>query len=194
VFDKIEDKWKEEREREELTHIDEAFYGAMREFLRKRTIRVKEEINPLTKKLLEAKLNRVRYVLNDLLKIRTAKIIQMVVNKKEIEVKLSREEIDFYDRISKIYDIYKIEVFSPKDAAYTDISSIIGDETDEESEEEIEYVAIKFVKSTKEKIHGLDGQIYGPFEPEDVCLLPKENAIGLVRREIAQNIELKIDK
>ena len=194
MFDKIEDKWKEEREREELTDIDEAFYGAMREFLRKRTIRVKEENNPLAKKLLEAKLNRVRYVLNDLLKIRTAKIIQMVVNGKEIKVKLSREEIDFYDRILKIYDIYKKEVFSPKDAAYTNISSIIGDETDEDSEEEIEYVAVKFVKSTKDKITGLDGQIYGPFEPEDVCLLPKENAIGLVRREIAQNIELKIDK
>ena len=194
MFDKIEDKWKEEREREELTPIDEAFYGAMREFLRKRSIRVKEEINPLTKKLLEAKLNRVRYVLSDLLKIRTAKIIQMVLNKKEIKVKLSREEIDFYDRISKIYDIYRKEVFSPKDAAFTDISSIIGEEGEEESEDEIEYVAVKFVKSTKEKIHGLDGQIYGPFEPEDVCLLPKENAIGLVRREIAQNIELQTSK
>ncbi|MEE9409514.1 MAG: hypothetical protein V3V41_01135, partial [Candidatus Heimdallarchaeota archaeon] len=110
MFDKIEDKWKEEREKEELTPMDEAFYGAMRDFLKRRTVRSKEEINPLIKKMLETRVKRIRYVINDLLKIRTAKIIKVVLNREEININLAREEHAFYERINKIHDIYRKEV------------------------------------------------------------------------------------
>ncbi|MHA2357836.1 MAG: DNA replication complex subunit Gins51 [Candidatus Heimdallarchaeaceae archaeon] len=190
MFDKIQAKWKEEREKETLTPLNEAFYGAMRDFLKQRTIKTKEEINPFVKKMLEERLKRLKFVVNDLLKIRTIKIIRSVISKEEIKVNMAREELDFYDRMKKIYDIYRKEVFSPKDVAYTDIQSILDEEIIEEEQEKIEHVAIRFLKSTKDRIQGLDGQIYGPFEPEDVCLLPKENAIGFVRREIAENIDI----
>jgi len=190
VFDKIQNKWKEEREKEQLTPMNEAFYGAMRDFLKIRSTRTKEEINPLIKKILEERLNRLKFVINDLIKIRTIKIIQLVLNKQEIDVNLAREEQNFYERMKQIYDIYRKDIFSPKDVAYTDLKLPSIDQTSEDSED-IEFVAIRFIQSTKDKIQGLDGKTYGPFEPEDVCLIPKENAIGLVRREIAENIEIK---
>lgn len=189
MFDKIHSKWKEERERNDLTPMTEAFYGAMRDFLKQRTIKVKEEINPFIKRMLDARLNRLRYVIDDLVKIRTMKIIRMVTNKKEIKISVTREESDFYVRMKKVYDIYKKEIFSPKDVAFTDIEDILEEE-DIEKEEKIEYVTVRFLKSTKDKIQGLDGNTYGPFAKEDVCLLPKENAIGFVRREIAENIDI----
>ncbi len=191
MFDKIQNKWKEEREKELLTPMNEAFYGAMRDFLKVRTVRTKEEINPLIKKILEERLNRLKYVINDLLKLRTSKIIQIVMSKQEINVNLAREEQNFYERMKQIYDVYRKDVFSPKDIAYTDLSlpSVGSEVTD--LDDEIDFVAVRFIQSTKEKIKGLDGKTYGPFELEDVCLLPKENAIGLVRKEIAENIELK---
>jgi DNA replication initiation complex subunit (GINS family) len=191
VFDKIQNKWKEEREKEQLTPMNEAFYGAMRDFLKVRTTKAKEEINPLIKKILEERLDRLRFVINDLLRIRTFKIIQMVLNKQEIEINLAREEHNFFERMKQIYEVYRKDVFSPKDVAYTDLDMPSIESTDEHSDDEIEFVAIRFLQSTKNKIQGLDGKTYGPFEPEDVCLLPKENAIGLVRREIAENIEIK---
>jgi len=190
VFDKIQTKWKEEREKEDLTPMTEAFYGAMRDFLKQRTIKTKEAINPFVKRMLDARLNRLRYVINDLIKIRTTKIIKMVTSKREITVSIAREESDFYERMKKIYDIYKKEIFSPKDVAYTDIESIL-DAEDSEKVEKIEYVAVRFLRSTKDQIQGLDGRTYGPFAKEDVCLLPKENAIGFVRREIAEDIEMQ---
>ncbi len=190
MFDKIQSKWKEERERNDLTPMTEAFYGAMRDFLKQRSIKAKEEINPFMKKMLEARLDRLRYVINDLIKIRTTKIIRIVTNKEEIAVSTTREESDFYTRMKKIYDIYRKEIFSPKDVAFTDIEEIL-DAEDLEKDEKIEYVAVRFLKSTKDKIQGLDGRTYGPFAKEDVCLLPKENAIGFVRREIAEDIDIK---
>ena len=191
MFEKIHDKWKEERGTIELTSMDEIFYSAMRELLKKRTTKTKEEINPRIKKILETRLDRLRYVIDDLIQIRTTKIINMVMNREKIEINIAREEQDFYERFSQIYDLYSKEIFSPKDVAYTDLSKIIGEDgEEEEDEEEIDYVAIRFVKKTKDKIQGLDGKTYGPFDVEDVCLLPKENAIGLVRREIAENIEM----
>ena len=190
MFDKIHNKWKEEREKENLTPMNEAFYGAMRDFLKTKTVRAKEEINPLIKKILEERLNRLRFVINNLLKIRITKIIKQVIIRKEITTELAREEQHFYERMKKLYDIYRKDVFSPKDIAYTDVDSIVDYRDVDDLEEIIEYVAIRFLKNTEDKIQGLDGKSYGPFEQEEVCLLPKENAVGLVRREIAENIEL----
>ncbi|MCE7749452.1 MAG: hypothetical protein GPJ51_13765 [Candidatus Heimdallarchaeota archaeon] len=191
MFDKIQNKWKEEREKEQLTPMNEAFYGAMRDFLKVRTVKSKEEINPLIKKILEERLHRLKYVINDLLKLRTSKIIQIVMSKQEVNVNLAREEQNFYERMKQVYDIYRKDVFSPKDVAYTDLSlpSVTGEDTD--LDDEIDFVAVRFIQSTKEKIKGLDGKTYGPFEIEDVCLLPKENAKGLVIKGITENIELK---
>ena len=189
MFDRIQNKWKEEREKMHITPMNEAFYGAMRDFLKAKTVRVKEEINPTIKKILDEKLTRMRYVIDDLLEIRTTKILQAVLKGEEITVILAREEQNFYKRMKQLYDIYRKDVFSPKDIAYTDIDSIVGS-TIEEEEATIEYVAVRFLKETKEKITGIDGNPYGPFGKEDVGILPKENARGLVKREIAENIEL----
>ena len=101
MFDKIQNKWKEEREKNLLTPMNEAFYGAMRDFLKTRTVRAKEEINPLIKKVLEERLNRLKYVVNDLLKLRTNKIIQMIMNKQEIKQVLYRFKREVETNIDK---------------------------------------------------------------------------------------------
>jgi len=141
VFEKIQDIWKNERGNENLTPMDEIFYSAMRELLKKRNIKTKKEINPLIRKIQETRLERIKYVINDLMRIRTTKLITMVMNREKVTVNLAREEQDFYDRFSQIYDLYRKEVFSPKDVAYIDINKLIGKEINEEEEEEIDYVA-----------------------------------------------------
>jgi len=190
LFDKIQNKWKEEREKTNLTPMNEAFYGAMRDFLKTKSVRAKEEINPLIKKVLVEKLNRMQFVVDDLLKIRTTKIIQAVLKKEELTVILAREEQNFYERMKMLYDVYLKDVFSPKDIAYTDVDSIVGKLSDAEVEDSIEYVAIRFLEGTKDHFQGVDGNQYGPFEKEDIGILPKDNAVGLVKREIAENIEV----
>ena len=190
LFDRIQNKWKEEREKTQLTPMNEAFYGAMRDFLKSRSVLAKEENNPTIKKVLEEKLNRMRYVIEDLLAIRTTKILQAVLNKEEITVILAREEQNFYERMKLLYDVFRKDIFSPKDIVYTDVDSIVGKVSDEEIDEKVEYVAVRFLKSTKGTMQGLDDNTYGPFEKEDVGILPKENARGLVKREIAENIDL----
>ncbi len=190
MFDKIHNKWKEEREKEDITPMIDPFYGSMRDFLKERTKATKQALNPITKKILEERLERIQYVINDFIKIRTNKIIKKILNKEEITVNLAREELNFYDRMKQIYDIYLKEIFSPKDVAYTDIQGILGVKAEETEEEEVELVAIRFLKATKQEIQGLDGKIYGPFEPDDVCFLPKENAISFVKQSIAEDIKI----
>jgi DNA replication initiation complex subunit (GINS family) len=189
LFDRIQNKWKEERERPQITPMNEAFYGAMRDFLKERSVRVKEEINPTVKKILEEKLSRMKYVIDDLLEIRTTKILQAVLKNEEINVILAREEQNFYDRMKQLYDVFRKDIFSPKDVAYTNVDSIVGKITDE-GEKTVEYVAVRFLTETKEEFTGIDGNPYGPFGKEDIGVLPKENARGLVKREIAENIEM----
>lgn len=190
MFERIHEKWKDERENKSLTSIDEGFYGEMREFLKKQTVRTKEELNPIIKTILENKLQRTNYIINDLIKVRTAKIVRLIIQKQEITLELTREEKDFYQRLNFILDLFHKQIFSPKDIAYTDVGKTLGFEITEK-EEEIEYVYIRFLKSTKDKVQGLDGRSYGPFEPEDISYMPKENAAVFVKREIAQSVEVE---
>ena len=191
MFERIRNKWKEEREKEDLSLMDEGFYGAMRDFIKEREIKTREEQNPLVKKILETRFERYKYIINDLIEIRTAKIIQMVVNNEELTINVAREEREFHESFKLIYDKYRKQIFSPKDAAFVDLSNILGREVIEEETDIIEYVPIRFLKKVKEEITALDGATYGPFESGDICFIPKENAIGFVRKEIAENIELE---
>ncbi|TRO53912.1 hypothetical protein E2P71_05390 [Candidatus Bathyarchaeota archaeon] len=40
-------------------------------------------------------------------------------------------------------------------------------------------------------IMGVDMKAYGPFKPEDVASIPKQNAVNLIRRGIAKLVEIE---
>ena len=190
MFERIHEKWKEERESKNLTSMDDGFYSEMREFLKKQTVKAKGEITPTIKNILDKKLERINYVINDLIRIRATKIVRLIMAKQEIPEKIPREENEFYQRLNLVLDLLHKQIFSPKDIAYTDVGKALGFEIEEE--EEIEYVHVRFLKSTdNQTVQGIDGKTYGPFEPGDHGRIPKENAALFVKKEIAQNIEVE---
>ena len=180
--------WRQERETEEIIGISESFYGVMREHLKMWKSKVNDTLDPFIKKLLLTHLKRLRYVIWDIIEIRTRKIIEKVLRGEQISVSITREEYTFYERLEQIYKLYKKEIFSPKEVVYVTMNDILGTEKTENLEETIEYVVVRFLKDIKEPITGLDGKYYGPFKKDDICVIPKENAKGLVQHEIATSI------
>lgn len=182
--------WRHERESERLIGISESFYGVMRDHLRMWEERINNTADPFTKEILSVHLKRLRYIINDIIDIRTRKIIEKVIKGEKVQVSITREENTFYERLKQIYDIYKKEIFSPKETAFISMQDILGEKSEQEVvEEKIEYVAVRFTKEVEEPIVGLDGKYYGPFKEGDICVLPKENAKGLVQFEIATKID-----
>jgi len=54
---------------------------------------------------------------------------------------------------------------------------------------EVDYINIRFIKSCPALVGG-DMVFYGPFEKDDVCALPLENANILIQDKIAEKIEI----
>jgi len=51
-------------------------------------------------------------------------------------------------------------------------------------------VVIRFLKPLP-AIMGVDMKAYGPFDPEDVASIPRQNAVNLIRRGIAKLVEIE---
>ncbi len=194
LFGKIHEQWQREREKKDLEKIDLSFYGAVRDFLKLNEDKVLGEKNELRKKIYEARLKRIKFVIEDLAEIRTRKIFELLIQQKEPEKNLASEERDFFERQQKIYNYYLKELHEPEEVAFIDIDDLVEIKNTEKQkieEEQIDYVVVKIKQNIEQPLMGLDGQKYGPFQKEDVCVLPKINAIGLVKRKVAEEIEIK---
>ncbi len=186
MYAKLQDLWRQERERKEIVAIDPAYYGVLREYTRKVERKLAEEKNELAKLLQERRLERFNFILNDLIEIRTLKLIKMIVQCESLTVNLSNEEIAFFNRFKKVYEVYRDEIFNPQNVPFFDFDEVI--EEKEKKDIIIEHVAIRLTKEIKDPIICLDGHTYGPFAEEEVVILPKENATILVKNKIAEQI------
>jgi len=192
LFDRIYDVWHMERANiETLVPLKAGFYSDLRMLLERFSRKIEAEKDDVIKKILETRLERLNYVVDDLIEIRTMKIVHHVIKKKTITVNLAQEEYSFYSNLEKIHDIFIKGIFNPKEVAFINDLEFLETKKEEKAEENgIEYVNLRFIKKIDQEIMGVDGEVYGPFNPEDICVLPKENAVGLVKREVAEKIEI----
>jgi len=51
-------------------------------------------------------------------------------------------------------------------------------------------VVVRFLKPLP-AIMGVDMKAYGPFDPEDVASIPRQNAVNLIRRGIAKQVDIE---
>ena len=51
-------------------------------------------------------------------------------------------------------------------------------------------MVLRFLKPLP-AIMGIDLKAYGPFDAEDVASIPRENALNLIRRGIAKEVEIE---
>jgi len=63
-----------------------------------------------------------------------------------------------------------------------------GDAPREVSEGDL--VVVRFLKPLP-AIMGVDMKAYGPFDPEDVANIPRQNAVNLIRRGIAKLVDIE---
>jgi len=186
VIDKVYELWQQERTKKEITPISISFYSALRENMKEWEKRIEEENNKLAKAILRKQYERTRYVIEDVIKIRTKKIIELVLRGREVTVNIAREELAFYDRLKKAYERYLKEIFSPEEVAFIEED----EEKERKTEFEVEYTIVRLIEDVNERITGLDGHFYGPFKKGDIAIIPKENAMGLTRHKIAEKIKI----
>ncbi|MBS7610548.1 hypothetical protein KEJ19_08390 [Candidatus Bathyarchaeota archaeon] len=184
LYDELLEALKKENERMELQPLPKSFYLDLSEFIGRllEECRTVEE-SSLRGRLLALELNRIRGLLRELVEIRLRKIMDALC----LRTGLPKEGLTLEE-----------EALIEKGMELTESMRIMMEEVSEGRKprlalESLRFesgkVLLRFLKETP-AIIGADMKPYGPFKPEDVALLPMENANLLIKQGAAEKIEL----
>ncbi len=184
MYRKLYETWRREViEKDKLQQLEPNFFHDIGEYLKELIKEIRMLDNKTLKyRILNIELEKAQKLTSSLLEKRIKKILDTVIDKRDVSQNyLSNEEIEIYETVTKIIDQYeniKTVTIEGKNI-----------DSDFSSTEKPERILIRF-KTKIPLIVGVDMENYGPFEPEDIATLPKENAEALIRQKAA--IEIKI--
>ena len=216
-YKNLYDHWLEEFQNEELTVLSQNIFTNYKKFLEFiKNFEVKEK-NEIKKEIIETYKQNVKFLFDDLLKIREIKIVNSALTLEELDIDslFEAEKLFFQNLIASIKGFQKVKSLSfyedDKILAFPEIKSVINEEKLEddktkpiendlketlqneiieeksERQEQISYKMIRFIKNTPALV-GIDLLNYGPFQKEDIANIPLENAKILVNEKQAKFI------
>jgi len=180
VYKELYEAWSKEKENEELQQLPRDFYAKLADYIR----RLREESRMLDEKTTKARLSireskNVQKMVKELITLRQQKSLRKVLAKGLVHSEeLTREEEKLLKEVTPSFESFQ--------AITNDI--LIGRLPQAASKKTLKKRTLRFIKETP-AIIGADMKTYGPFRPEDVASIPKENARILVKQGVAAEIE-----
>lgn len=177
MYNELYQIWKREKEnKNEIQRLPKEFYGKLASYIKK----MKEEYRMLDKKTLKARLmdkefKNVKAISNELFFLRFKKLQEGVFSQNSISMgNLTQEEKTLFGDVLSLLNGY--HVFH-KDILHGKLSSV-------KKSEKQDSVVLRFIEDIPGLI-GVDMKTYGPFGPEDIAILPLENARILINQGLA---------
>jgi len=184
MYEKLYETWRREVfDKGELQQLEPNFFNSIGQYMKKLVEDIRMLDNKTLKyRILNVELEKAQKLTLSILEKRMEKILDTVLDKRNISHNhLSNEEIEIYETVTKIIDQYEnMKTFTLEGKSIdSSLSSI----------KKCERILIRFMTKIP-LIVGVDMNNYGPFEPEDIATLPRENAEALIRQKAA--IEIRI--
>jgi DNA replication factor GINS len=183
MYEEVYRIWKSETEKATLEELPADFYVKVADYLK----RMKEEARMLDKKairanLLQMEMQNVKYMLQQLLKIRQEKLVKKALKGEKIPPNLlTNDERETLQKIEPLLE--KLQEISRNllEEQYLAVAS--------EGEQKV--AILRFLKNVP-AIIGKDMKYYGPFKAEDVASIPIENARILIKQGLAEKINVNL--
>jgi DNA replication factor GINS len=180
--------WRREKENEELQQIPDHFLTEMDNY----TLILNKSIlegTSLKERITKQESDQATKMLNDLTKLRLAKIVKSELERLPINAThLTPKEKHLHANFRQLLSDYT------QRAPYQQTTSIpIKQEPSsilKPEQREKNYMVLRFLKPLP-AIMGTDLKAYGPFKAEDVASVPQENALNLIRRGIAKEVKIE---
>lgn len=182
MFKELYEAWKKEAENTELQPLPRDFYAKLIDYVNK----IRKEDRMLDRKTVKAQLvkheaRNVKNLIEKLTKLRYRKILRLTSTGKTIPIdRLTMEEEKAYTELSHSLEALRNLL---KNVSRGKTSSL-------EAKSSAEKVVARFLQETP-SIIGTDLKAYGPFKPEDVAILPSENANALAKQGIVKILDVK---
>jgi DNA replication factor GINS len=185
VYNEIFDVWRFEVENAELSPLPSDFYARVAGYVQK----IREESRMLDKKavkagLLERELEYVQRMVGELVWARYNKLVKLITeNQKVPSDLLAVEEASLCSGFLSFVEAY--HAFVKKLVQGQVLEVAVADKARQPHKR----VVLRFLKAIPAVV-GADMKTYGPFLAEDVASLPVENAKILVKRGLAEAVEV----
>ena len=182
MYDQVYEAWKKEKDNPEFQPLPKGFFAELAQYMKK----LREERRMLDEKTVKGRLlqqeeENVKRIAEELAKARYEKMAQAVTKGETLPASvMAKEEESLYRTVSAQAD--SLQSFL-KDVQ-------LGRLPQETTKNQSGLTAVRFLKEVPE-IVGADMKTYGPFKPEDVASVPRENAKTLIKQGVAAEVETR---
>jgi DNA replication initiation complex subunit (GINS family) len=182
IYSKIYDLWKKETNSDELTKIENDFLKQIGEYIKKLQQNQKNMKNKLNLSLIEQKTSNISYMIKEIYKNRFKKVMTLILNEKSLQ--------------KDLLDIEELKIFNLINNGLTNFLKNIDLTLRGESLQKLasnllngDYFVVRFLTKVPE-IYGVDLKRYGPFEIDDIAVLPKKNVEMLLEHQAIAIIQV----
>jgi len=186
--------WKNERQLKGLLEVKSNLYSSIRQKITKlETVLEKiDKKDEISFKIVEARISRLKQILNDLSKIRTHKVIHGLLGNEITSDEIAAEEMGLVKNLNRIFDDHSQRSILGKNVLDTATpetkNPILQEITD------AELMTVRILEDIPEIVDasakGKTKQSFGPFKKEDVVRLPMVYAKTLIMKNAADRIDL----
>lgn len=181
--------WQLEKQKKELQNIPDQFLTEMKEYIS--TIDdIKTNENSLKDRIIKEEKFNATIMFKEITQTRINKIVSAELNGTPMTAThLTPDEQQFHANFRQLLSNYMqgIPFFFESPQQVTP-SKKIWEKKQQSIESDL--VVLRFLKPLP-AIMGIDLKAYGPFEAEDVASIPRQNALNLIRRGIAKEVEIE---
>ncbi len=196
-YTRLHEAWKNETQKKELQNISDNFLHEMKNYVNQLN-KTSTEQGTLSGNLTRTERQYANQLLNELREKRLDKITKSELNGLPIDAKaMTPEEQQLHSNIRQLLSGYRqgTEIPHPKiQIKPRTVKKPVEKESPEvkpPSDEEMEMMLVRFVQPLP-AIMGIDMKAYGPFQPEELATIPRQNAENLIKRGVAKKVEAEV--
>ena len=187
----IESAWEQETANESLQGLEDLKLSRMVSYLSKVRVSLAKAKakDQLQADILAQEASNVEFMLNDLLLLRQDKILKAALSQSRPIGTMTLAEEEFYNRLLRGVEGHQEFVKSaltgtppsPAKRSTRKKRKKSADKSDAPTEEDTDYILVRFLRPIKDAFMGMDEATYGPFKKEDIATIPTENARAWLR-------------
>jgi len=177
MFTELFKAWKKEEKDKNIQILNQNFYFNLNFYINELKKKIECEQDPVKAELIKEEYNNAVKLLTKLVNLRLKKILENIIEGKEVPLELLAEEekelVACLNKAAELILEFKEKLFKGRIEA-----------------KKSKLIVLRLLQQLPEII-GEDLKVYGPFEAEDVAVLPENNAEGLIKRGAAEKISYK---
>lgn len=196
-YTRLHEAWDNEIKREELQNIPDDFLHEMKNYTNQLN-KTPANTGTLSGNLTQTERKYANQMLKELSETRLNKIIRSELNGLAINAQaMTPEEQQLHSNLRQLLTGYRQGAELPILRAVKPEPQPMGTKKDSAPPppkievRDTELVLVRFLQSLP-AIMGIDMKAYGPFQPEELATIPRQNAENLIKRGIAKKVEADV--